>query len=89
MSTFETSVILVATVIVLSHCLTMAASLNRHTWGGHLLEFTAFTLSVASLGAGAAGALLGWPHALATLLVGIAGTIALDRRKRHKRTAEE
>jgi hypothetical protein len=60
----------------------MAASLNRRHWEGHLIEFTAFTASVASLGAGSAGVLLGWEHASAMLLVGIAGLIAVDRRKR-------
>lgn len=82
MNAFEVAIMLVATTIILFHCLTMAASLNRRHWGGHLIEFTAFTASVASLGAGAAGVLLGWHHAVAMLLVGIAGIIAVDRRKR-------
>lgn len=89
MGPFETSVMLVATAIIFSHCLTLAADIKRHAWDGHLLEFTAFTLSVAALGAGAAGVLLGWHHAAAILLVGIAGTIAVDRRKRHIKHIKE
>lgn len=83
MNAFEIAIMLIATAIILFHCLTMAASLNRRHWGGHLIEFTLFTGSVASLGAGAAGVLLGWYHAVVMLLVGIAGVIAVDRRKRH------
>ena len=82
MSPFELSVTLITTAVIFSHCLTLAADIKRHAWDGHLLEFTAFTLSIAALGAGAAGALLGWPPAVILLLVGIAGTIVIDRRKR-------
>lgn len=82
MGSFEMSVMLVATAIIFSHCLTLAADIKRHAWDGHLLEFTAFTLSVAALGAGAAGVLLGWRPAGVLLLVGIAGTTVIDRRKR-------
>jgi hypothetical protein len=82
MNAFEIAITLTATAIILSHCLTMAANLNRRHWSGHLIEFTAFTLSVAALGAGSAGVLLGWHHAVSMLLVGIAGIIAVDRRKR-------
>lgn len=81
MSPIELYIAFVATGIILMHCLAMAASLNRRHWEGHLIEFTAFTASVASLGAGSAGVLLGWRHAAVMLLVGIAGAIAIDRRK--------
>lgn len=89
MKAFEVAIMLVATTVILSHCLTLAADIKRHTWDGHLLEFTAFTLSIAALGAGAAGVLLGWHHAVILLLVGIAGTIAVDRRKRRNTHIKE
>ncbi len=82
MNPIEICITFIATGIILMHCLSMAANLNRRHWDGHLIEFTAFTASVASLGAGSAGVLLGWHHAAAMLLVGIAGVIAVDRRKR-------
>lgn len=84
MNAFEIAITLTATAIIFSHCLNMAANLNRRHWPGHIIEFTAFTLSIAALGAGAAGVLLGWHHAVALLLVGIAGVIAVDRRKHRK-----
>jgi hypothetical protein len=89
MNAFETLITLIATAIVLSHCLTVAADIKRHAWDGHLIEFTAFTLSVAALGAGAAGVLLGWHHAVSMLLIGIAGTVAVDRRKRRHHIIKE
>ncbi|MDD5247803.1 MAG: hypothetical protein PHY45_02390 [Rhodocyclaceae bacterium] len=68
-------------LVILVHCICLAARLNVHRWQGARWRFVALTLSVAAIGGGSLGVAAAWPHGPLLLLAGIAGLISFDRRR--------
>jgi hypothetical protein len=71
----------VLAIVILYHCVCVAAHLNVRRWPGRTWRFAAFAGSVASVGGGALGVVLGWASGPLLLLAGVAGLISFDRRR--------
>lgn len=73
---------LLASAMVIVHCICMVAKLNHRTWLGHKLDFAGYAASYAMLGGGAMGVAFNWQPGSMLLLLGISGLIFFDRRHR-------
>jgi hypothetical protein len=87
MSELLSVLMLLATVVIIVHCVVMAARLNRKQFSGHQLRFTVFSLSIGLLGGGAIAVLFGWSAGPLLLLLGVAGWQLTDRRSAQKGTS--
>ena len=65
---------------VLVRLICLAKCLRFGIWPGQTLRFTAFSLSVAGMGASAFGVAAGLPHSGDALLIAVAGVLLFDRR---------
>jgi hypothetical protein len=73
---------IVASIIILVHCICMASKLNRRNWHGHMLKFAGLAFSYALQAGGALAAAAGWHMAITLLMLGGALRVLFDRRNR-------
>ena len=74
------TILCAAAILVRAMCL--ASHLDPHKWSGSLMQFAAFSTSVAGLGASAFAVAAGLQGSGTALLVAVAGVIVFDRRQR-------
>ena len=71
---------LLATCVILTRCICMAAQVNKKEWSGHPLQFIGFAVAYGLSSGGSLGVVFGWQHAPIVLLLGVAGWVMFDRR---------
>lgn len=82
MSTLIFVLSLFAAGVVLMRSTCVAASLSRRDWDGHTLQFIGITGSYGLVCGGAVGIPLGWSPGPVLLLIGVAGWIVFDHRRK-------
>ena len=73
-------IILMASGVILVHCVCVVATLSRSKWDGHRGRFAGVAASIALMAGGAMGMVLAFPHAPILLTVGLAGNFIFERR---------
>lgn len=80
MSMLILMILLMASGVILVHCVCVVAKLSRSKWDGHQGRFAGIAASIALMAGGAMGMLLAFPHAPILLTVGLAGSFIFERR---------
>ena len=77
--------LLVLAGVVIVSSISLSSQLNIHRWDGNRWQFAALCASHACLCAGALGVALGYPIGAPTLLLGVVGQVAFERRRHDRR----
>lgn len=73
--------VLASSAVVVVRCVCVASTMSRRDWAGHPLRFAGAAAGYSLMCAGAVGMVLGFSHAPAMLLIGLACWILFERSR--------